>query len=107
MAMMWGRGRAFWIKGMAWQWLRQLKENPASWGNYVFGWSEYRSLLGKILDKTQATTKESFRPGSYMIRKRRTGRTGKDGLGWCEMSKEKKAATIIQIKFKKSDAVII
>ena len=42
-----------------------------------------------------------------MIGKRRTGRTGKDGLGWCEMSKEKKAATIIQIKFKKSDAVII
>lgn len=82
-------GRAFWIKGMAWQWLRQLKENPDRWGNYVFGWSEYRSMLGKILkDETEATTKESFRPGSYVIRKCRTGRTGKDGLGWCEMSEK-------------------
>lgn len=67
-------------------------------------------MLGKILeDETQATPKESFRPGSYMTGKRRTGRTGKDGLGWCEMSKEisLKTATIIQIKFLKSDAVIL
>lgn len=43
-------------------------------------------MLGKILkDETQATTKESFRPGSYVIRK---CRTGKDGLGWCEMSEK-------------------
>lgn len=66
------------------------EREPSQLGKlYVFGWSEYRSMLGKILeDETQATPKESFRPGSYMTGKRRTGRTEKDGLGWCEMSKE-------------------